>query len=86
MRKIILLVFIIILFLPISKTIGEETKNQGLDGAKIFRNNCNRCHNYRFPKERSDTQWEIIVTHMRVRAQLTEAEADAVLKFFKKAN
>jgi len=86
MRRIILILLIFVLFLPIAKTFGEEKQKQGLDGAKVFRNNCNRCHNYRYPNERSDTQWEIIVTHMRVRAQLTEEEAMAVLEFLKKAN
>ncbi|MCH7535183.1 MAG: cytochrome c [Bacteroidetes bacterium] len=80
--------------IPTSIVLGEgelqeeksEEQTQGLNGAEVFRNNCSRCHNYRFPNQFSDAQWEIIVTHMRVRAQLTEAEAMAVLEFLQKAN
>ncbi len=56
------------------------------DGARAWAQNCMRCHNVRDPQERSDRQWEIIVHHMRVRANLTADEHRLILEFLKAAN
>lgn len=65
----------------ISQGIASE-----LDGAKVFEQNCGRCHLPRQPKERSDRQWKIIMAHMRVRANLTAEEQEAVLKYLQASN
>ena len=56
------------------------------DGARAWAQNCMRCHNLRDPQERSDREWEIIVHHMRVRANLTADEHRLILEFLKAAN
>ncbi len=56
------------------------------DGARAWVQNCLRCHNVRDPQERSDREWEIIVHHMRVRANLTADEHRLILEFLKAAN
>ncbi len=56
------------------------------DGARAWAQNCMRCHNIRDPQERSDREWEIIVHHMRVRANLTAVEHRLILEFLKAAN
>ena len=56
------------------------------DGARAWVENCMRCHNLRDPRERSDRQWETIVHHMRVRANLTAEEHRLILEFLKAAN
>ena len=56
------------------------------DGARTWVENCMRCHNLREPHERSDREWEIIVHHMRVRANLTAEEHRLILDFLKSAN
>ncbi len=56
------------------------------DGARTWEQNCMRCHNVRPPHERSDREWEIIVHHMRVRANLTGEEHRLILDFLKSAN
>ena len=56
------------------------------DGARAWAQNCMRCHNIRDPQERSDREWEIIVHHMRVRANLTAEEHRLILEFLKAAN
>lgn len=56
-----------------------------LDGARIWEENCSRCHNLRSPREFSYDQWQVIVHHMRLRATLTADETRAVLKFLKAA-
>ena len=57
-----------------------------LDGAKVFAANCAKCHPERQATERSDAKWEIIVTHMRIRSQLTASEAEAVLDYLQANN
>lgn len=56
------------------------------DGARAWAQNCMRCHNVRDPQEHSDREWEVIVHHMRVRANLTAEEHRLILEFLKAAN
>lgn len=55
-------------------------------GAKAWANNCTRCHNMRDPKELRDDQWRAAMMHMRVRAGLTAAETEDILKFLQGSN
>ncbi len=55
-------------------------------GAQAWSENCMRCHNLRPPAERSDREWDIIVHHMRVRANLTAEEHRLILAFLQAAN
>lgn len=50
-------------------------------GAQTWADNCDRCHNMRDPSDFDSGQWRVIVTHMRIRAGLTGAEARDVLEF-----
>ncbi len=63
---------------------GESTP--ALDGAKVYAWNCGSCHSERWPKERSDAEWEVIMTHMRVRANMTADQTEAVLRYLKENN
>ena len=54
--------------------------------ARMWSQNCMRCHNLRPPSERSDREWEVIVHHMRVRANLTAQEHREIVRFLKAAN
>jgi len=55
-------------------------------GARIWARNCIRCHNIRTPASFSDRQWGIIVHHMRVKANLTGEQSEAILRFLQAAN
>ncbi len=55
-------------------------------GAKAWAANCARCHNMRSPKELTDEEWAISVTHMRVRANLPGNVADDIIAFLKASN
>ncbi len=55
-------------------------------GAKLWEQNCVRCHNVRTPASLSDTQWKVVMHHMRVRAGLTAEEHEAILRFLQSAN
>lgn len=55
-------------------------------GAKAWADNCGRCHNIRDPKEFSDKSWNVIVKHMRVRANISGDTADDIAAFLKASN
>lgn len=55
-------------------------------GAKVYGENCGRCHNPRAPTERTDREWTVIVNHMRVRGGLTGNQARQVLAFLREMN
>lgn len=66
---------------------GEDgTKHVGKSGATLYRENCSRCHAERYPTERKDAQWETIMLHMRVRAQLTGQDAEQILEYLTGSN
>ena len=57
----------------------------GLSGEELWSNNCMRCHNIRPPTMYSDAQWDVIVHHMRLRANITGQEQRAIVEFLKSA-
>ena len=52
-------------------------------GAQLWSENCMMCHNLRSPSTFSSKQWEIVVQHMRVQANLTAEESKKILEFLK---
>jgi hypothetical protein len=52
-------------------------------GAQLWAENCIRCHNIRSPSNYSPAQWEVVMMHMRVRANLTPEEHKKILEFLK---
>lgn len=55
-------------------------------GAELWGQNCGHCHNVRSPSSYSDAQWEVVMLHMRVRANLTADEHKKILAFLKSAH
>jgi hypothetical protein len=55
-------------------------------GSQLWSENCQRCHNSPPISAFSDTQWEVINAHMRVRAALTNAETKKILEFLQSGN
>ena len=58
----------------------------GKGGAQLWAESCGQCHNLRDPGSFSEAQWEVIMLHMRVRANLTGQEHRAIAEFLKSAN
>ena len=58
-----------------------QTKStaSSLDGDTVYKNNCMRCHSAL--RQYSPSKTATIVNHMRIRANLTEAETKAVLGY-----
>ena len=52
-------------------------------GAKLWAQNCSRCHNLRPASSLSGAQWELDMLHMRVRANLTTKEHAEILGYLK---
>jgi hypothetical protein len=57
----------------------------GLSGEELWSNNCMRCHNIRPPTMYNDAQWDVILHHMRLRANITGQEQRAIVEFLKSA-
>ena len=64
----------------------KQTAGDFIRGAQVWANNCTRCHNLRDPKEFNDKEWQVVVTHMRVRAGLTGQDTRDVLAFMQQSN
>jgi mono/diheme cytochrome c family protein len=52
-----------------------------LTGAELYAINCNRCHPERYANERTPAQWQTIMLHMRVRANIPAEQAREIVKF-----
>jgi cytochrome c5 len=60
--------------------VAQASPPQEDDGERIFEQNCTRCHNT--PEGFSPRISGTIVRHMRVRASLSQHDAEVVLRFF----
>lgn len=68
------------------KTNSNAESEDTLSGSQLWSNNCGRCHNKISPDKYSDHQWELLMKHMRSRANLTGQDTRAILEFLKSAN
>jgi len=55
-------------------------------GVQMWADNCARCHNSRPLNEFSAAQWDVVVHHMRLRANLTGDEAQKIVAFLQSSN
>jgi mono/diheme cytochrome c family protein len=68
---------------PATDTKKSEPAKKKLTGAELYAINCNRCHQERYPTEFNSAQWQTLITHMRVRANLPAKQAKEILKYMK---
>lgn len=71
---------ILIISCKTSSVVSEK------NGAQLWSESCVRCHYAPSPTDYSDQQWELIGTHMQVRALITQSEKDKIVEFLKSAN
>ncbi len=64
-----------------SSTSKPAAAPKKLSGAELYSMNCNRCHQERYPTERTAAQWRTILLHMRVRANLPDQQARIILQY-----
>ena len=70
----------------LEKTPAQQAKTLKVGGAQLWAQNCGHCHNIRSPNSYSDAQWDVVMLHMRVRANLTAEEHKENLAFLKSAH
>ena len=66
-----------------SSGAASSDSYMGLTGEELWSNNCLRCHNIRPPTMYGNAQWDVIVHHMRLRANITGQEQRAIVEFLK---
>lgn len=90
MKKILTFVSLLILFAAASVLYSSCAATSPLSdaksGAQLWGENCLRCHNAPSPETFSDVEWDVAVMHMRMRANLTDAEVTKIVEFLKTAN
>lgn len=69
-----------------AKDDGAMPAKKSLTGAQLYALNCGRCHIERYARERTDAQWQTIVTHMRVHANLPGADAQKIIDYLQASN
>lgn len=89
MKKIPIIISLFILAATISiisSCSSTSSLVEAKSGAQLWGENCIRCHNAPSPETFSDSEWDVAVMHMRIRANLTEYEAVKIAEFLKIAN
>jgi hypothetical protein len=81
MKNRIVLVLLCLSGLPL--LAKNQPKKTAVDPDEAYKNNCMRCHSS--VQEYSPAQTATLVTHMRVRANLTEGETKAILQYLQDA-
>jgi cytochrome c1 len=83
---ILLVPVLYILIVTISSCASTSPAASQSSGAQLWGENCIRCHSAPTPESFSDAQWDVALSHMRLRASLTEEETRKILEFLKSAN
>jgi hypothetical protein len=63
---------------PDTNSVVAKTQ---LTGAELYSIQCNRCHQERYPTERTGAQWKTIMLHMQVRANIPVSQARLILQY-----
>lgn len=58
-----------------TKAISEKS------GAQLWGENCNRCHNAPSMDQYTAEHWDIIGSHMKIRANVTDNEIKKIIEF-----
>ena len=83
MKLVKLLLPVIALTLSAFSVQAEHVSDPLLvgEGAKVYSENCGRCHNARPAEEYTKKEWSVVIPHMRAKAHMTGKEALAVEAF-----
>lgn len=89
MKKSLLVISLIVItcttFISINGCyVSKNTASKS--GAQLWTENCNRCHNAPPPGEFSNTNWDIVGTHMQIRTNISKADMTKITDFLKSAN
>jgi len=76
----------VLIFIGAVSVTGCQTTNKVVakeSGAQLWSQKCQSCHNAPPPNAFSPQQWDVIIDHMRVKANLTKQESDKIVAFLK---
>jgi hypothetical protein len=65
---------------------GDDASPSAGFGARVFAENCSRCHEPPDPASRSGQEWRAISVHMRIIADISQADQRNVLIFLRTYN
>ncbi len=84
-KLIIFLVIILglVTILSVNCSVSKEVK--GKEGSQLWAENCSRCHKAPGASNYSSEHWELIGTHMRMRAHITAEETRKIVEFLQSA-
>ncbi len=85
-RNSIIISVAVLLTIGISIVSCVSTKITNKSGTQLWSENCQRCHNTPPSSAFTNTQWEVINTHMRQRAMLTEDEYKKITEFMQQGD
>ncbi len=85
-KNILSIVLTTFLFAVIINSCAPTSKITDKSGAQLWGENCMRCHNAPSPADYSDTQWETIGMHMKLRANISDVEREKIVAFLQSAN
>jgi hypothetical protein len=80
-QNALLMGFAAILFICLINSCATSSLVADKTGSELWGENCIRCHNAPSSADFSDTQWETIGMHMKLRANLTDEEIKKVVAF-----
>ena len=69
------------LFTVCSCAVSQQVTDK--TGTQLWGENCGRCHNAPGPGELSAVNWDIVGKHMKVRANITDAEEKKIIEYLK---
>jgi len=83
MKNLYKLTFVAIFIFGTNLSQANHTSDQSLvaKGAKLYSENCSRCHTPRPATDYSKSEWSVVMPHMREKAHMTGNEALAVEAF-----
>jgi hypothetical protein len=65
---------------------GDDTMQNAALGARVFAENCSRCHESPDPASRDGREWRAISLHMRVFSDISKEDQRNVLIFLRTFN
>lgn len=68
------------------RAYGEDTMQDAALGAKVFAENCSRCHEAPDPAARAGRDWRAVSLHMRVISDISRVDQQHVLIFLRTFN
>ena len=69
----------LITLLSVSCSVSKEVAAKS--GSQLWSENCGRCHNAPGASNYSSEHWDVIGTHMRMRAHVTAEETRKIVEF-----